>query len=634
MKYLREVLITATAAVKRFPLVWISAFFASTALSLMIGDEVSEERQTQLALLAQTCALGVPLFFALSLFTEYLKFVYRWFVLCAGVLLLLGVYFYLRGPVYGFNKGELSLEFLGCFLAFHLLVSFLPVQKHLNSPIFWHFNKTLFLRFAITIFYSSVLYSGLAGALLALDQLLGFEIKPIYYGRLWMYMSGLGSVWIFLTYIPKKLSETVDSVYPRGLQVFAQYVLLPLVLLYLLILYVYGAKILYLGTLPVGWVSNLILAFSVLGMLALLLLHPLAESSTQKWIHRFTRGFYIVLIPLLVLLFTAAITRIQTYGFTELRYALLCLAIWLGGMTLMMIITRNRFIWFIPLTLFFTVVVVFFIPGFNLHSVARNSQKDRLIQILKSQNMWDRGIKKPAMDLDDSTSTEILEISKYLMSTHGITGLEPKVVIPMEMRNSRRNWETQELLVGEMYNWGVNSVRFNQIYGNMGESTVAITDTVNSKLKNQDPPDIFIKNNTPYFGFYKFPSYGFLPKGNWNGFMDFDYDEGNTSTETESSLAKIDFENTNGRITILVKTTGQQKDKYLVDSLIKNQISVLTNPKPKAITDYNFKNSSPGKIYTLYGKSSAMQIFSIKYHWNRGTKQYEMVKLNGRFWLH
>ncbi|MBK9634277.1 MAG: DUF4153 domain-containing protein [Bacteroidetes bacterium] len=52
-----------------------------------------------------------------------------------------------------------------------------------------------------------------------------------------------------------------ETPYPKDYEFFAQFILMPLVIIYLVILYLYGGKIIFQGHLPIGWVSNLILTF-------------------------------------------------------------------------------------------------------------------------------------------------------------------------------------------------------------------------------------------------------------------------------------------------------------------------------------------------------------------------------------
>ena len=98
-----------------------------------------------------------------------------------------------------------------------------------------------------------------------------------------------------------------------------QYVLLPLVGIYLVILYAYGLKILFQWNWPQGWVSQLVLWYSVVSILSILLLWPLREKADSGWIKSFTSWFFRLLIPLLVMLFLAIFERIGDYGLTVNR---------------------------------------------------------------------------------------------------------------------------------------------------------------------------------------------------------------------------------------------------------------------------------------------------------------------------
>ena len=624
---LHQILLSAFNTVKRFPLVLAVALSGSATFSFLIGDEVSTERQNELAVWVQTYSLGIPLFFAATLFAEItrVRFQKLGIYTLAGALLIL-TYFHLNYVnMHGFSQGELSITYAGYFLAFHLLVSFLPVIKISDAAVFWHFNKTLFLRAAITVLYVGVLYGGLAGALLALDQLLGFEIKEIYYGRLWFYMAGLGSVWIFLAHIPNRVEETVETGYPKGLQVFAQYILMPLVLIYLVILYIYGIKIAIAGTLPIGWVSNLILAFSVVGMLALLLLHPLSESEENKWVNRFTRGFYLALIPLLVLLFIAALTRINAYGFTELRYALLALAIWLSGITLYMLLTRNKKIRAIPLSLFFTVLWVFFVPGFNLHDISKNSQTERLQLLLKSNKMWSDNNKllAPQRALPDSISAEMYNISEYLSTQHGITGMEPTIQIPDSFfdKNSenRSRYDLIQWLTAALAPYGISDAT---VYTSEATVEAIMADTV-SATPSQTFPNLAIRFRGPS------PAIVAVPTGKWSHVVDlnikyFRY----VSNSDFNEWVQINRDVTEKNLYI---STKKYTEVFNLDSLMGSHVHAYKFPKVQVQAGYYFPNTK--EVITLQSQNAALQIFYMEYEWNAKQSDYVLGEFNGKLWL-
>ena len=73
-----------------------------------------------------------------------------------------------------------------------------------------------------------------------------------------------------------KMDIEID--YPIGLKYFTQYVLLPLVAIYLGILIAYEAKIAIQWSLPQGWVSIMVLASAIFGILAFLLIYPRQRS--------------------------------------------------------------------------------------------------------------------------------------------------------------------------------------------------------------------------------------------------------------------------------------------------------------------------------------------------------------------
>src|SRR5690606_1713700 len=158
----------------------------------------------------------------------------------------------------------------------------------------------LFLRFLTAVLYSVVLYAGLAVGLMALEELFGLDIEGKFYFRLLLVIAGIFNTLMFLSGIPEKpLSDEAAGDYPKSLKIFTQYVLIPLVSVYVLILLAYEFKILLEWDLPRGWVSNLIIAFAVFGILSLLLVYPVRNSQEDKWIRWYSKTYYWVMLPLL-----------------------------------------------------------------------------------------------------------------------------------------------------------------------------------------------------------------------------------------------------------------------------------------------------------------------------------------------
>lgn len=339
------------------------------------------------------------------------------------VLALVGLERYLRD--YPSSVYMIRVLHIGIFA--HLTVAFAPFSSLARSDnggrgeAFWQYNRSLLERILLAAIYSGTLYGGLSVALIALQFLFGIEIDHTIYGQLGALIGFVFNTWFFLAGVPQDyaaLAERRD--YPRALKAFAQYVLLPLVLLYFALLYAYVIKIVVQRAWPEGTVGHLVTWLATIGMLALLLLHPFAEQEGSRWIRRFGRIYYAAIIPLLGLLELAVWRRVKDYGITELRYALMILGAWLMSLSIFFLVTRGRAIRAIPLSLAMVVAVTFIGP-WGMYSVSYNSQTSRLKEILVRNAMWQKGhAVAPAAGKDVSFEDrkEISSILEYLNEMH------------------------------------------------------------------------------------------------------------------------------------------------------------------------------------------------------------------------
>jgi hypothetical protein len=303
-----------------------------------------------------------------------------------GIGLSFAYYFYLPQQelpeIYYFRSALL-------FIFIHLAVSFAPYIFGGTQNDFWEYNKKLFINILTSALYTGVLYGGLTLAILAVDKLFHVNFNEKIYSELWIFMIGIFNSWFFLSKFPDKYNEQ-QTEYPNALRLFTQYVLLPLVTIYLLILYLYEIKIIGLWQLPVGWVSYLIIGFSILGILALLLVYPLQNNEKFKWVGKYTKSFYFALFPLILLLFVAIGKRISEYGITENRYFILILAVWLLGISIYMLINRLENIKIIPVSL--ACIALFSAAGpQSAFNVAKRSQFSRLEKLLEKNKVLKNG---------------------------------------------------------------------------------------------------------------------------------------------------------------------------------------------------------------------------------------------------
>ena len=298
----------------------------------------------------------------------------------------------------------------------HLFVAFIPfVGKSYREKGFWEYNKNLFINFILTTIFTQVLILGVLLAILAVEKLFAFHFDEKIYPETGLSMAIFGSTFIFLLFNAKGLSNLEkESQYPVILKFFTQFVLIPLLIIYLVILYFYSGKILLAWELPRGWVTYLVMAFSIVGILALLLVYPLKEIKAKSWVVIFSKAFYYSLLPLLILLFTAIFTRVLQYGFTEARYYVLVLAIWLATLTIYYIFYKKASIKFIPTSLFCFGIFGLLFPFLNAFSVSVKSQKAELISLLNSEKLIENGKINFDKKISDTTANNILDKFEYL----------------------------------------------------------------------------------------------------------------------------------------------------------------------------------------------------------------------------
>ena len=439
------------SAITNYPMVILIA----TALGLrcigLVHYEESDLFDEALPwMLAQ--GLGISLFFALHTVSRYRKLPrpasLGILALGIGVLYIIGYHFdYMMSMA---REETMVLEVIGYALACHLLVAFLPFFRKNTLNGFWQYNKSLFLRAFTTILYTVVLFGGLSGAIAAIQELFNVEFTEKIYAYLWFIMAFPVSAFIFCAGVP--LADDIDALesasdLPSGLRLFVQFVLLPLVVVYLCILYAYMGKIILSWSLPQGWVTILIMAFSVIGMLAMLLVHPFQQLTEHAWIKVITKNYYRSLLPLLVLQYVAIFTRISDYGFTSARWAVVAITAWLTFITVYKVFFKGKNIILIPSTLFI-VAILFLIGPLSHRSISVWSQTAKINRLVKTLNLIDAKGKLKVYEANSTTDSlmgEIYSATRYLNRNHQCTGLEPYINFPTESEIIK---EMKEIFVG------------------------------------------------------------------------------------------------------------------------------------------------------------------------------------------
>ena len=431
------------SAASRFPFSLLFGLLAAGLSCWMI--EIDPAEDLRLLNLLLTFALGIPLYFCIAVFAERKNFTpfqkkVSWIL---GVIILGLVYFSFPSENTFTNTRVPYIRYITYNLAIHLMVAFLPYFGSDNQEGYWNYNKTLFIRLVLGIYYSLVIFIGISLALLAINALFDTTIKGKIYTQIFAITFGVFNTWFFLAGIPKTFdNEVSQDDYPKGLKIFTQFILIPLLLVYLCILYFYGAKIIITEDWPKGIVSYMIIAISVLGIFTNLLLYPYKQRRESRWIKKFHRGYYLFLIPLVILLFLAIGIRIQEYGLTVNRYIIMLMGIWLAFISIYFSLGKSN-IKTIPISLALFMIFSSFGP-WGMFSLSEQMQQNRLSTLLTENNIlvdgqikgevnWEidqKGALKPVGELHSNSLpreelNEVNSILQYLEDYHGMKSVYP-----------------------------------------------------------------------------------------------------------------------------------------------------------------------------------------------------------------
>jgi hypothetical protein len=419
---LNTVLANTAEIGRRFPLAVICTVVGTVFMTIEADEiwQVSEYR------FVAACLLGLPLGIALVAFAERQNWSKGRTLLLQGLAAVPLILYFFSLPADPLDlTGVIRIRFALFFVGVHILVAALPFTGASQSRGYWEYNVSVLLRALTAALFAGILFAGFASALAAIDYLFGIDIADKRYFQLWVLIAGLFATGLFLGAFPKSLGALEDSESgPAGLRKLVHTVLVPIVILYFLILFAYAIKIVAEWNWPKGWVSQLILWYSVVGLMSVLLLNAFRSQAKHAWIKWFTRGFFVSLIPFLVMLFLAIMRRISDYGITEGRYLVFIMAIGLSVVAAYFVFARGKDLRIIPVI----ACVLAFLSAFGPWSAfafSYRSQQGRLEEyITRYELLSEDGIQLPSQPISSEDRAEMSSIVSYLLDHHGTEAFE------------------------------------------------------------------------------------------------------------------------------------------------------------------------------------------------------------------
>lgn len=422
MSFATDLIQRAESSFNRFPITLTWVTIGSFFLILLFGTD-DYQLINQFSKLNLVFILGVSWFIASQFVAESLKYnTFKRFGL--KFLVFIGLLIYLESNKIELNEADYVRWYL-LMIAGHLFIFFAPFITSWNKYKFWNYLKIILTAILRSSLYSILLFVGLTFAVASLDFLFDIELNSNIYFQVFIFCIGIVNTFIYLSDFPEIKGLKEKIIFSRPNEVLILYILIPLALLYISIVYIYAITILIKWELPQGWVTYLISALSFLGFTIHIAIEPIRKTNKAKLIRNFFPYYFYAIIPLLPLLFTALYRRIADYNFTEWRYLGLVFAIWISIMIFYMNISKIKATTIYVKSIFLFVLLSTFGP-WSAFSVSVDAQLDELRRIVqKSRENTNKKITEKKYERFES-------IVRYLAERNALHQTKPLIGFNVE----------------------------------------------------------------------------------------------------------------------------------------------------------------------------------------------------------
>ena len=291
-------------------------------------------------------------------------------------------------------------------LIFYVLFYLIPIvyrnenrEKYLQSVVG---NQIITIGFAL------VLFLGFSAIIGTVDVLL-VNLSHTLYIHAFVFSSAVFGVIFFVSRLKEKDESLENYALPKIVEILICYILIPLILIYTAILYLYFAKIIFTLKMPKGVVSHLVLWYTAFSLFIIIMVTPITFKN--KFAKFYKKFFPMISVPLILLALFSINERIFQYGITENRYLVVILVIWLL-FNMILYIVKNDVKW-VLISYIFAILIAVFSP-FNLVTVSINSQNKRLERLLIKNGIIQNGkITNKNDKVSIKSKNEIMSVIDY-----------------------------------------------------------------------------------------------------------------------------------------------------------------------------------------------------------------------------
>ena len=395
-----------TKATGRFPLTTLFLISAAIINIININSDINYDTYIVTFILGAFLSATGQVIYE-RFFTNKKSF--NFIIMGVSILLSLAYFFIIKdSPVFGLEISvRTSVAMFAVFIAFILI----PTIKREFT-----FNESFlisFKSFFVSLFFSLVIFGGIALILGAVDQLL-FNINYKWFSYSATLIFFIFSPLFFLSMIPvfeskpKGEYEQYTNV-PRLLEILISYIIIPISGVFTLILLIY----ILLNVRGDFWTNNLLEPMLVSYSISIILIYILSSLLENKFALLFRKIAPKILVPIVIFQVVASVLKIQELGITHSRYFVILYGIYAvaAGVILSIVPVRKNGI-IAALLIIFSIVSI--VPPVDAFTVSKYSQISTLEKTLIENQMLENNKIIPRTDLNNVEKKKIANSINYL----------------------------------------------------------------------------------------------------------------------------------------------------------------------------------------------------------------------------
>lgn len=398
--------------VARFPFSIGILLTVNLALLLLINIENQPQSSHQIAKVVGILSLALLSSVGIKLFAQSYNLTIKTEIIAQVFSLFLGLMYFLILPSDDALLTSVHyLIFSIIALVITLLSSIAPVLLKGTNEAVWIYTWKMFVRLFFTSVFFGILAMGVNFSIFAITFLFNimgdYRVALSFTSIILAFLAPL----FFLAGFPEDFSKVEkDFVYPKFLDIFNRYILLAIISIFLVILYVYGLKVLFSWSWPNGQLVYLVISFLIPALLCANLFYLKLRDS--KFIKIVYKAIYALILPLIALYFVAIWLRINEYGITENRYYVVLIGIWFGAISIYFLTAKSPLLKVYHLSIV-ALALISIIGPWSSYSLTRNDQAVRLQKLLENKSILVGG-KIQKVDSKNISEQEQIQISSQV----------------------------------------------------------------------------------------------------------------------------------------------------------------------------------------------------------------------------